>query len=79
MSDEENVAKVSKEILSYMRRYPDAADTDEHITHWWLNEGDEEQGPEVVASALKILETYGLIERIELPDNRVVYRLKVSL
>jgi hypothetical protein len=76
MSDETNVLQVTEEILNYMRRFPNAADTEEHITHWWLNEGDLEQEPEVVSSALKILETNEFIERVELPDNRVVYRLR---
>lgn len=76
MSDEANVLQVAMKILDYMRRFPDAADTEEHITNWWLNEGDAEQEPGVVASALKTLVTNGLIERIELPDNRVVYRLR---
>ena len=75
MSDVVNVLQVAMKIRDYMRRFPDAADTDEHITHWWLNEGDVEQEPEVVASALKMLVTNGLIERVELPDNRAVYRL----
>jgi hypothetical protein len=79
MSDEANVFKVTNEILSYMRRFPDAADTKEHITHWWLNEGDIEQEVGLVSSALQMLETNGYIERVELPDNRVVYRLKPPL
>jgi len=75
MSDEVNVLQVAMKILDYMRRFPDAADTEEHITHWWLNSGDEEQEPGGVSSALQMLEKNGLIERVELPDNRVVYRL----
>jgi len=77
MSEEDNVLQVAKGILNYMRRFPDAADTDEHITHWWLNTGDEEQEAGVVTSALQMLEKNGLIERVELPDNRVIYRLKI--
>jgi len=77
MSDGTNVAKVSKEILNYMRRYPDAADTEEHIIHWWLNTGDDQEAGGV-SRALKILELNGYIERIELPDSRVVYRLRVA-
>lgn len=75
MSDEVNDLQVAVKILEYMRRFPEAADIEEHITHWWLNEGDVEQELGAVSGALKLLETYGLVERIELTDNRVVYRL----
>ena len=78
MGDEANILKVAKEILSYMRRFPDAADTEEHITHWWLNSSDAVQEPGVVASALLKLVSNGFIERVELSDERVVYRLNKS-
>jgi hypothetical protein len=76
MSDEANVLQVAMKILDYMRRFPDAADTEEHITHWWFKKGDVEQEPGGVASALHMLVRNELIERVELPDNRVVYRLR---
>ena len=78
MSDEADVFQVAMKILDYMRRFPDAADTEEHITHWWLNSGDAEQEPGVVASALQMLVTNGFVERVVLPDDRVVYRLNKS-
>jgi hypothetical protein len=76
MSDGANILQVAMKILDYMRRYPDAADTEQHITHWWLKEGEAEQEPGVVASALQMLVRNERIERVELPDNRVVYRLR---
>lgn len=76
MSDEANVLQVAEKILNYMRRFPDAADTEEHITNWWLNAGDEEQEAGVVASALQMLVTNEFIEHVELPDKRVAYRLR---
>lgn len=79
MSDGINVLQVAMKILGYMRRFPDAADTEEHITHWWLNAGDEEQEPWVVASALQILVKNGFIENVELPDRRIAYRLRNRL
>ena len=79
MSEEAGVLLVAMNILDYMRRFPDAADTKEHITNWWLNEGDIEQEAGLVSCALQMLETSDYIERVELPDNRVVYRLKPPL
>lgn len=79
MSDEVNVLQVAMKILDYMRRFPDAADTEEHITHWWLKEGDVAQEPRLVASALQMLVIKEIIERVELPDNREVYRFRKIL
>lgn len=79
MNDETNVLQIADELLNYMRRFPNAADTEEHITHWWLNANNVEQEKWVVSSALQMLVTNGLIERVALPDNRVVYRLKVTI
>lgn len=79
MSDEAKVLQVELEILSYMVRYPDAADTEEHIRNWWLRERDIEQGWNLVTSALQMLEKNELIEHIELPDKRAAYRLRKML
>lgn len=78
MSDEAKVLQVELEILGYMVRYPDAADTEEHIRNWWLHARDIEQGWGAVTSALQMLEQNELIEHVELPDKRIVYRLRRS-
>ena len=76
MSDEANVLQVALDILGYLVRHPEAADTEEHIRNWWLSSRDNEQGWEVVTSALRMLEKNEHIEHVELPDKRIAYRLR---
>lgn len=77
--DEIDVLKVALEILGYMRKYPNAADTEEHIRNWWLRFRETGQGSREISNALAMLEKNGFIEHLELPDHRVVYRLKPQI
>lgn len=76
MGDETHDLHVALEILGYLARHPEAADTEEHIRNWWLSSRDIEQAKEEVTSALQILEKNEYIEHVELPDRRIVYRLR---
>lgn len=76
MIDEENIMRIASEILGYMERYPDAADTQEYVTSWWLSTRGAEQGSGPVTIALAMLERNGFIEHVELPGQRMVYRLR---
>jgi len=79
MSDEADVLQVTFEILDYLERHPDAADTEEHIRNWWLQAREVEYKQETVTNALQMLEMDGFIEHVELADKRIAYRLHKSL
>jgi len=76
MTDEARVLQVALEILGYLVRHPEAADTREHISNWWLGSRDVEPGWDGVTSALEMLEKNGHIEHVELPNRRIAYRLR---
>ncbi len=78
MSDEADVLQVTSEILGYLERHPDAADTEEHIRNWWLQARGVEYRQETVTNALQMLEMDGFIEHVELADKRLAYRLHKS-
>ena len=65
---------VAREIERYLRNHREAADTVEGIAKWWLQRQRFEDAMETVESALEILVDRGLVERVMLPDNLVVYR-----
>lgn len=73
MGDEADVLQVTSEILGYLEKHPDAADTEEHIRNWWLREVEYKQA--TVTNALQMLEMDGFIEHVELADKRIAYRL----
>lgn len=76
MTDEDRVLQVALEILGYLVRHPEAADTKEHISNWWLGSRNVEAGWDGVTSALEMLEKNGHIEHVELPNRRLAYRLR---
>lgn len=47
--------EVAKRIMNYLRKHPDAGDTLEGITKWWLQSECIEQSVEKVSSALQLL------------------------
>ncbi len=47
--------EVSKMILDYLRKNPDASDTIERIDKWWLNSGGIGNSVDDVANALECL------------------------
>lgn len=78
MSDEAKVLNVALEILAYMARHPAVADPEEHIRNYWLSGLDVEHEFGQVKSALAVLENKQYIEHVDLPDKRVVYRLRMD-
>ena len=79
MSDEADIMQVASEILDYMKKNPDAADTEEHIRNWWLSAREVECKRETVTNALHMLEQNEFIEHVELPEKRIAYRLHIKL
>jgi hypothetical protein len=55
--------EVAQWIVSYLGRYPDAADTPLHIQRWWLAPSYGEAALEQVVRALKQLERRGVVSR----------------
>jgi DNA-binding MarR family transcriptional regulator len=63
---------IADEVLSYLARHPDAADTAEGIQRWWLADGGA-YAPADVEHALERLARGGAVTRRRLPDDRVLY------
>jgi hypothetical protein len=68
------VERVCDAIVRYLSIYPEAADSEEGITAWWLPAMDIEASAAVVADALHDLHRRGYIERLVQHDGRVLYR-----
>ena len=66
---------VSEEILEYLRNNPDASDTLEGITEWWLlNQRINYEMKKVEAAILKLVK-HGWVVEIKGKDSRIRYRL----
>ena len=58
---EKKTEKISRMILDYLRKNPDAGDTLEGITRWWLNMERIDLSVKEVAQALESLMEQGVI------------------
>src|SRR5262249_44199861 len=67
--------QIAKDVLSYLVEHPQAQDTLEGITHWWLLEQEILQRTAEVQSALAELVEKGLVMERRGEDGRVHYRI----
>ena len=71
-------SQVSNSILAYLAKHPDAQDTIEGITDWWLLQRRIEVESSMVQQALLELTENGLILKRKGRDARIRYRLNKS-
>ena len=75
MGDDDRLAEdVAREILAYLDAHPDAADSAEGITQWWVLHERFLRGLRAVGRALDQLVDRGEMERVTGPDGRPIYR-----
>ena len=66
---------VSLEVLRYLLRHPNAQDTLEGISEWWILEERIIQKYAEVQQALKKLVEQGFVLEKQMPQGRVIYCL----
>ena len=71
--DEVIFPQLRDEILSYLRRHPQAADTVTGIASWWLPQQRGEAALTGVQQALDELATQGLVVKTMLADGTILY------
>lgn len=71
--DEVVFSRLRDEILSYLRRHPQAADTVTGIASWWLPQQPSEAALTSVQQALDELATQGLVIKTMLADGTILY------
>jgi hypothetical protein len=65
---------LGEEILGYLRRHPDAADTLSGIANWWLIRQRYLDGIQQVEVALQLLIKMRVVEKIDNTDGTTIYR-----
>jgi hypothetical protein len=71
--DELGLARLSDEILRYLRAHPQAADTVDGIVEWWLPRQRYDEAVDQVQLVLDELVARGLVDQITLVDGTVLY------
>ncbi|MEC4686529.1 MAG: hypothetical protein VST71_12450 [Nitrospirota bacterium] len=65
---------ISKKILEYLQRNPDAGDTLEGISRWWVQSEYVEQSVDKVAAVLERLTRNGLVKKQEVKGSSPFYK-----
>jgi len=71
--DELGLARLSDEILRYLRAHPQAADTVDGIVEWWLPRQRYDEAVDQVQLVLDELVARRLVDQITLVDGTVLY------
>jgi hypothetical protein len=72
--DDQKVKMIAEEITRYLLGRPEAADTFDGITRWWLARIRIEDASAQVQKALDLLVAGNVIVRTLLPDGNAIYR-----
>jgi len=70
----DEVNYIADSIMQYLRNHPQAADTAEGITKFWINWPGDLFSLVLVSCSLELLESAGLIERVKI-GKRTLWRL----
>ncbi len=65
---------ISKKILDYLLKNPDAGDTLEGISRWWFQSEYIEHSVNEVASVLERLTKKGLVKKQQVKNGSSVYK-----
>ena len=67
--------EITRKILDYLSKNPDAGDTLEGIANWWLVSERVVQAVDEVAEILEVLLDKGLLIKTKYENGSVVYKL----
>ena len=70
----EKQEKIAKRILDYLRKNPDASDTLEGITRWWLESERIDRAVDDVSEAINVLLKQGLLKKFERSDGNLMFK-----
>lgn len=71
--------EISKNILDYLQKNPDAGDTLEGITKWWLESQRVDQAVDEVAEALNLLLKKGAIIKTKCKKGSYIFKLNKKI
>ena len=70
-----NENKIFRMILNYLRKYPEAGDTLEGITRWWLELEKIEYSVDEIANALEGLMEAEIIKMYKTREGTIFYKI----
>lgn len=67
--------EVARKIMNYLRKHPDAGDTLEGITKWWLQLEKIDESVKDVSIVIEGLIKKGLVKKEELQGGKAYYKI----
>lgn len=74
-----DVRQLADDILQYLSKHPDAADTLEGVVNWWLLRQRYENAMAMVSQALELLVKQGDLTRIKHRGSPSIYKLRMLI
>lgn len=71
-------SQIAREILSYLRKHPDAHDTMEGIQQTWLSDRKDWYEARLIQEVVKDLVLVGRIVEEKKPGSSTVFRLNIA-
>lgn len=68
--------EVAKRIMNYLHKHPDARDTLEGITRWWLGFEKIDESVDSVSKVIEGLIKKGLVKKEELQGGKAYYKIR---
>lgn len=70
---ESDITKLREAILNYLQHNPNAVDSLEGITNWWLPQAYKKEGVSRIEKILEQLIEEGSVKKASLIDGTIVY------
>ena len=71
--EQREIEAIAEDIVDHLRRHPRAADSAAGVAGWWLAPERAGAALEQVESALDLLVSRGVLQRLPLTDGGVLY------
>ena len=75
MDEYRSKEELEEKILNYLRKHPDAADTVEGITGWWLESQRIDESVDKVFEILEVMCKKKLLYQVKYENGPLIYRV----
>jgi len=68
-------SRIARALLNYLRKFPEAQDTLEGISEWWLTDQHVRSHPTILKGVLNEMAARGFVLQLKGQDAQIHYRM----